>query len=90
MYRGNAILFFLMAVPASSLAGQAIPENAHPVPYGNGWECNRGFVARARQCVSLRDATDAEVRAYLIDESIRAYSGSCRCPYNVDRGGRRC
>jgi hypothetical protein len=25
-----------------------------------------------------------------IQESIRAYSGSCPCPYSVDRAGRRC
>ena len=25
-----------------------------------------------------------------IRQSIAAYSGSCPCPYSVDRGGRRC
>lgn len=34
--------------------------------------------------------TDAEIRQILIRESIGRYSGSCPCPYNVDRGGRRC
>ncbi len=29
-------------------------------------------------------------RNELIQHSIRSYSGSCPCPYNTDRGGRRC
>ena len=34
--------------------------------------------------------TDAQVRQRLIKESIASYSGSCPCPYNTDRAGRRC
>lgn len=34
--------------------------------------------------------TDAQVRQRMIQESIRGYSGSCPCPDNVDRAGRRC
>ena len=34
--------------------------------------------------------TDAEVRQEIIAASIAAYRGSCPCPYNVDRAGRRC
>ena len=34
--------------------------------------------------------TDAEIRQLLINQSIARYSGSCPCPYNTDRGGRRC
>jgi hypothetical protein len=34
--------------------------------------------------------SDAEVKQRLIRQSIAAYAGSCPCPYNVDRGGRRC
>ena len=34
--------------------------------------------------------TDSQVRQRLIKESIASYSGSCPCPYNTDRGGRRC
>ena len=34
--------------------------------------------------------TDAEIRQVLISESIARYSGSCPCPYNRDRAGRRC
>ena len=34
--------------------------------------------------------SDQEIRRLIIQESIRRYSGSCPCPYNVDRAGRRC
>lgn len=34
--------------------------------------------------------TDAQLRQMLIDESIRAYSGRCPCPYSQDRAGRKC
>jgi hypothetical protein len=34
--------------------------------------------------------TDAQLKQRLIRESIASYPGSCPCPYNVDRGGRRC
>lgn len=34
--------------------------------------------------------SDAEIRRNLIQQSISRYSGSCPCPYNRDRGGRRC
>ena len=34
--------------------------------------------------------TDAEIRRILINRSIASYSGSCPCPYNLDRAGRRC
>ena len=34
--------------------------------------------------------TDAEIRQILVRQSVARYSGSCACPYNTDRGGRRC
>ena len=34
--------------------------------------------------------TDAEIRQILVNQSIARYSGSCACPFNTDRGGRRC
>ena len=34
--------------------------------------------------------TDAQVRALIIQESHRSYSGNCPCPENVDRAGHRC
>ena len=34
--------------------------------------------------------SDDEIRQMLINASIAAYPGNCACPYNVDRGGRRC
>ena len=37
-----------------------------------------------------KEKTDKEIRQELIRQSIASYSGSCPCPYNTDRGGRRC
>ena len=34
--------------------------------------------------------TDAEIKQAIIDESIASYRGSCPCPYNSDRAGRKC
>lgn len=34
--------------------------------------------------------SDADIRSILIARSRRGYSGSCPCPDNYDRGGRRC
>ena len=34
--------------------------------------------------------TDAEIKQEIIRQSIAGYSGSCPCPYNTDRAGRRC
>ncbi len=34
--------------------------------------------------------TDDEVRAQIIQSSIAGYPGSCPCPYQADRAGRRC
>lgn len=30
------------------------------------------------------------IKTRMIEESIMAYSGSCPCPYNRDRAGRKC
>ena len=34
--------------------------------------------------------SDAEIKQAIIKESIASYRGTCPCPYNVDRAGRRC
>ncbi|PYV71989.1 MAG: hypothetical protein DMG97_14605 [Acidobacteria bacterium] len=34
--------------------------------------------------------TDAQIKQEIIRESIASYRGSCPCPYNTDRAGRRC
>ena len=36
------------------------------------------------------EKTDSEVKQEIIRRSISSYSGSCPCPYNRDRAGRRC
>jgi len=33
---------------------------------------------------------DDAIRDAIISESLSSYPGSCPCPYNVDRAGRRC
>jgi hypothetical protein len=44
---------------------------------------------RLRQ-LALTPVSDDTIRQQLVQEAIAQYSGSCPCPYNVDRGGRRC
>lgn len=34
--------------------------------------------------------TDAQIKQEIISASIASYRGSCPCPYNTDRAGRRC
>lgn len=52
---------------------------------------------RSLPCTSSRASagrpagrTDHEIRRILVNQSVARYSGSCPCPYNTDRGGRRC
>jgi len=37
-----------------------------------------------------KPTTLKEIQQALIRESIARYTGSCPCPYNTDRGGKRC
>lgn len=85
-----ALTLFILALNVGSVAGQETPANARKVNWGKGWVCNVAYVERDSRCVHLSAATDAEIRRYLIQESVASYAGSCPCPYNVDRGGRRC
>lgn len=83
-------LGILAVFAAEPVVGQGrVPPNASPAP-GGGWVCNDGYIKRGDFCVAVADATDAEVRQLMIARSIAAYSGSCPCPYNTDRAGRRC
>jgi hypothetical protein len=34
--------------------------------------------------------TDSQIRQEIISASVSGHSGSCPCPYNTDRAGRRC
>lgn len=45
------------------------------------------FMAAA---IAADTPTDDEIRAAIVERSIAAYTGSCPCPYNVDRAGRSC
>ena len=41
---------------------------------------------RSLQC----GLSDDRIRSILVRQSVARYSGSCACPYNTDRAGRRC
>lgn len=49
--------------------------------------CSPSARQAARQAPSRNDA---EIRRIVVRQSIAGYSGSCPCPYNTDRAGRRC
>lgn len=69
---------------------------------GNGWMSSRYLSAQARQVNDtegrlptrrIATPTDREIQAarnMIIQQSIASYPGSCPCPYNRDRAGRRC
>ena len=76
----------VLSVPGYS----QVPDNAERTSFGKGWECASGYLERGARCVSIAQATDSEIRRYLIRESISSYSGNCPCPYNADRAGRSC
>ena len=46
--------------------------------------------AASQSAGRLSGRSDAEIRRILVRQSIARYSGSCPCPYNTDRAGRRC
>ena len=58
------------------------------------WMMGLGSLALALGLASAQSAksprTDAEIKQAIIAESIASYRGSCPCPYNTDRAGRRC
>jgi hypothetical protein len=39
---------------------------------------------------SRQTKSDAQIRQEIVNASVASYSGSCPCPYNTDRAGRRC
>lgn len=43
-----------------------------------------------RKASKAAGVSNAEIAKRIISQSIARYPGSCPCPYNVDRGGRRC
>ena len=78
-----------LSLGAVAPAQERIPEHASMTARGS-WICDSGYAKRQQSCVPLADASDAEVRQQMVDESIASYSGNCPCPYNVDRAGRSC
>lgn len=69
---------------------------------GRGWMSSQFLSANAPRVTAqpkttpkrtVAAPTSAEIRTArqeLIRQSIASYQGSCPCPYNVDRAGRRC
>jgi DNA polymerase III epsilon subunit-like protein len=47
-------------------------------------------VPSSQSSPNLLTISDEAIRQILVQESVARYAGSCPCPYNVDRGGRRC
>lgn len=54
---------------------------------GGGWVSSSYLSAEAPQAART---SDGEIRQLIMRQSLAYYSGSCPCPYNVDRAGRRC
>jgi hypothetical protein len=79
------------ATSLSTFAAQSksVLRNASALP-GGGWVCNDGFIKRSNSCVAIAQSTDNEIREHLVIRSIEGYAGSCPCPFNTDRAGRRC
>jgi len=67
------------ATDSISLTGSARALDALP--------CSPSVRQAARRAPSR---SDAEIRRILVRQSVSRYSGSCPCPYNTDRAGRRC
>lgn len=59
------------------------PTSAHR----GGWVSSSYLADQAPGAI---DNSDAQVRRLIMQQSLAYYSGSCPCPYNVDRAGRRC
>jgi hypothetical protein len=49
-----------------------------------------GLLGSAHVLGAQRSRTEAQIKESMIRASIATYSGSCPCPYNTDRAGRRC
>ena len=39
---------------------------------------------------AAKPSTDAQIKEAIVKDSMASYSGSCPCPFNIDRAGRRC
>jgi len=66
----------------SSCVPTAIPQHAHAVPTGFGWECDVGFIQTGRSCTKLRVPSNAHVdftgRSWECDSGYERAGESCR------------
>lgn len=81
------ILWIMLLIGPLAATAQANPRASRDDAAG---ACEQGYLKRGIRCIAISAATDKEIRALLIAESIAGYSGSCPCPYNADRAGRSC
>jgi hypothetical protein len=51
---------------------------------------NSAALSVAPSAAAAPEVSDQEITQQLIANSIARYPGSCPCPYNTDRAGRRC
>lgn len=49
-----------------------------------------GLALISSQFAFSADPIADAIREAIIDQSINSYQGSCPCPFNMDRSGRRC
>ena len=85
-----AALLLLLSATSGAQQQQGAPANASASPTRTDRKCNAGYIERQASCVSVIDATDNEIKGYLVAQSVASYSGNCPCPYNFDRAGRSC
>ena len=96
----GAVLYLAMAallrepLPAEQLArpSASVPkESINRQP--SGVSVNR-FAAFAEPSLAIAatvsPSDERSARNEIVRRSVRAYTGSCACPYNVDRSGNRC
>jgi hypothetical protein len=71
---------------------EAAQTEAASVPAPDASASGSTYIAELAPAAVERAPTigDGEIRALIVEQSIASYSGSCPCPYNIDRGGRRC
>jgi hypothetical protein len=48
------------------------------------------FVVASLSAQTGKPLTETQIKEAIVKSSIASYAGSCPCPFNTDRGGRRC
>jgi hypothetical protein len=53
----------LMCLVSLEAVAQSVPQNATSIPYGAGWQCNRGFSRSGNTCMPVQIPPNAELNA---------------------------